>query len=91
MILFLHSTSRVWNWRGNRRRQRTVSGFKLKYSEQDIRLLAAMDERHDTPCGPAVKKLCEQACEVFGQTYTHGLPRSPCPWRIAKYRLNTDT
>jgi len=51
-----------------RRRQRTVSGFKLKYSEQDIRLLAAMDERHDTPCGPAVKKLCERACEVFGQT-----------------------
>jgi len=50
-----------------RRRQRTVSGFKLKYSEQDIRLLAAMDERHDTPCGPAVKKLCERACEVFGQ------------------------
>ena len=27
-----------------RRRQRTVSGFKLKYSEKDIRLLAAMDK-----------------------------------------------
>ena len=40
-----------------------------------------MDERHkvraparegplgdDTPCGPAVKKLFERACEVFGQT-----------------------
>ena len=27
-----------------------------------------MDERHDTPCGPAVKKLCERAYEVFGQT-----------------------
>ena len=51
-----------------RRRQRTVSGFKQKYTEQDICLLAAMDERHDTPCGPAVKKLCERACEVFGQT-----------------------
>lgn len=50
------------------RRQRTVAGFKPKYTEQDIRLLAAMDERHDTPCGPAVKKLCERACEVFGQT-----------------------
>ena len=48
------------------RRQRTVSGFTQKYTEQDIRLLAAMDERHDTPCGPAVKKLCERACEVFG-------------------------
>jgi transposase InsO family protein len=51
-----------------RRCQRTVSGFKLKYSEQDIRLLAAMDERHDTPCGTAIKKLCERACGVYGET-----------------------
>jgi len=50
------------------RRQRTVAGFARKYTPEDIRLLAAMDERHDTPCGPAVKKLCERACEVFGQT-----------------------
>ena len=34
----------------------------------DIGLLAAMDERHDTPSGPAVKKLCERALLVFGQT-----------------------
>ena len=27
-----------------------------------------MDERHDTPSGPAVKKLCERALLVFGQT-----------------------
>ncbi len=51
-----------------KRRQRTVSGFKSKYTQHDIRLLAAMDERHDTPCGPAVKKLCERACEVYGET-----------------------
>jgi transposase InsO family protein len=51
-----------------KRCQRTVSGFKQKYTERDIRLLAAMDERHDTPCGTAVKKLCERACEVFGET-----------------------
>ena len=50
-----------------KRRQRTVAGFARKYLPQDIRLLAAMDERHDTPCGPAVKKLCERAFEVFGQ------------------------
>jgi transposase InsO family protein len=50
-----------------KRCQRTVSGFKQKYTEQDIRLLAAMDERHDTPCGTAIKKLCERACEVFGE------------------------
>jgi len=49
------------------RRQRTVFGFKQKYTREDIRLLAAMDERHDTPCGPAIKKLCERACDVFGQ------------------------
>jgi hypothetical protein len=49
------------------RRQRTVAAFTRKYTAQDIRLLAAMDERHDTPCGPAVKKLCERACEVFDE------------------------
>ena len=51
-----------------KRQQRTLAGFARKYTLQDIRLLAAMDERHDTPCGPAVKKLCERAYEVFGQT-----------------------
>lgn len=50
-----------------RRRQRTVSGFKQKYTTQDIRLLATLDQRYDTPCGPVVKSLCEQACEIFGQ------------------------
>jgi len=47
-------------------RQRTVSGFKTKYTKKDILLLAEMDERHETPCGQAVKKLCERAHEVFG-------------------------
>lgn len=51
-----------------RRGQRTAAGFARRYTDQDIRLLAAMDERHETPCGPAVKKLCERACAVFGQT-----------------------
>jgi len=50
-----------------RRRQRTVAGFERKYMAADIRLLAEMDERHDTPCGQAVKKLCERAYQVFGQ------------------------
>ena len=50
-----------------RRRQRTVAGFKKKYTEQDIRLLAAMDERHNTPCGPAMKKLCERAYKVYDE------------------------
>jgi len=49
------------------RGQRTVRGFVRRYTEEDIRLLAAMDARHDTPCGPAVKKLCERAWELFGE------------------------
>jgi transposase InsO family protein len=51
-----------------KRRQRTVAGFARRYTAEDIRLLAAIDELHETPCGPAVKKLCERACGVFGQT-----------------------
>lgn len=51
-----------------RRRQRTSSGFTRKYTEKDIRLLAEMDRRHDTPCGPAIKKLCERACNLYGES-----------------------
>lgn len=56
-----------------RRDQRTTAGFARRYTDQDISLLAAMDERHGTPCGPAVKKLCERAYEVFGQTQYRAL------------------
>jgi len=52
-----------------KRRQRTVAGFARKYGAEDVRLLAAMDERHETPCGPVLKKLCERACEVHGETH----------------------
>ena len=48
-------------------RQRTVRGFARRYSKADIRLLAAMDERHNTPNGLTLKKLCERAYAVFGQ------------------------
>jgi hypothetical protein len=50
------------------RRQRTVSGFKTKYTKADIRRLAALDERHDTPCGAVIKKLCERAYALYGET-----------------------
>ena len=50
------------------RRQRTVQGFARRYTAEDIGWLAAMDERHDTPSGPAVKKLCERAWQLFGET-----------------------
>jgi len=50
-----------------RRQQRTSKGFTRRYTDADIRLLAAMDERHDTPSGPMIKKLCERAVTVFDQ------------------------
>jgi len=50
-----------------KRCQRTTTGFQAKYTTSDILLLADMDERHDTPSGPRVKKLCERAYEVFDQ------------------------
>ena len=49
------------------RRQRTTNGFSRRFTAADIRLLAAMDERHNTPNGFTMKKLCERACQVFGQ------------------------
>lgn len=50
------------------RQQRTHQGFKSIYTPEDIRLLAALDERHNTLSGPATKKLCERADTLFGQT-----------------------
>jgi len=49
------------------RRQRTVKGFTSKYTWEDIRLLAQLDELHGTLSGPATKKLCERAWQVFKQ------------------------
>ena len=49
-------------------RQCTARGFARRYTKADIRLLAAMDERHNTPNGLTLKKLCERAYSVFGQT-----------------------
>jgi transposase InsO family protein len=51
-----------------RRRQRTTNGFQRRFTPADIRLLAQMDELHQTPNGYAMKKLCERAFEVFGDT-----------------------
>jgi hypothetical protein len=49
------------------RRQRTVKGFTSKYTRADIGLLAQLDELHSTLSGPATKKLCERAWQVFKQ------------------------
>lgn len=49
------------------RRQCTAKGFTSKYTREDIRLLARLDELHGTLSGPATKKLCERAWQVFKQ------------------------
>jgi len=49
------------------RRQHTVKGFTSKYTREDIHLLAQLDELHGTLSGPATKKLCERAWQVFKQ------------------------
>ena len=50
-----------------RRYQKTVNGFEKHYTDEDIRLLAQLDKRHDTPNGFMVKKLCERAYHEFGE------------------------
>ena len=42
------------------------NGFAKTYTDKDIILLAKTDELHDTPCGHAVKKLCERTHLVRG-------------------------
>lgn len=51
-----------------KRRQRTLKGFSRKYTEEDIRLLAQTDEIHGNLSGPAIKKICERAWKIFGET-----------------------
>jgi hypothetical protein len=50
------------------RKHRTTNGFQLKYTREDKLLLAALDVRHNTLSGPATKKLCERAYQLFGET-----------------------
>ena len=47
-----------------RRRQRTVHPFTRRYTEADIRVLAALDVLHGTLSGPATKKRGERAFEL---------------------------
>jgi transposase InsO family protein len=50
-----------------KKKNSAANGFAKKYTSADIRLLAQVDEWHDTLNGPATKKLCERAYDVFGQ------------------------
>jgi transposase InsO family protein len=48
-----------------RRAQRTARPFRTRFTDADVRALAELDERHATLSGPATKKLCERAFELF--------------------------
>lgn len=48
-------------------KRKTVNSFPTKYTPADIRLLAELDNWHNTLSGPATKKLCERAYLCFGQ------------------------
>lgn len=50
-----------------KRYQKTVNGLKRFYTDEDCRLLAELDQRHDTPNGLMIKKLCERAYHCFGE------------------------
>ena len=50
-----------------KRFQKTANGFEQFYRPEDIRLLAQLDQRHDTPNGFMVKKLCERAYQEFDE------------------------
>ena len=55
------------------RRQRTVQGFRRRYTLEDIQLLAQTDGLHGSLSGPATKKLCERAWVRFRQSEYHRL------------------
>jgi transposase InsO family protein len=48
-----------------KRYQKTLNGFEQFYTPEDVLLLAQLDQRHDTPNGFMVKKLCERAYREF--------------------------
>ncbi|MBL4867546.1 MAG: transposase family protein [Pseudomonadales bacterium] len=49
-----------------KRHQQTCNGFNRRYLPEDIVLLAKMDELHEVPSGPIMKKLCERAYRLEG-------------------------
>ena len=50
-----------------KRSQKTANGFSVLYTPEDVQLLAQLDQRHDTPNGFRVKKLCERAYLEFDE------------------------
>jgi hypothetical protein len=50
------------------RRGPPAKPFERRYGREDVALLAEVDALHGTLSGPATRKLCERAVEVFGDT-----------------------
>lgn len=50
-----------------KRSHKAGNGFERVYTPEDIQLLAKLDQRHETPNGFRVKKLCERAHEHFSE------------------------
>lgn len=48
------------------RRGPPAKPFLRHYTPADVKLLATTDALHDQPAGPAVRKICERAFELFG-------------------------
>ena len=48
------------------RRGPPAKAFARRYTPEDVRLLAEVDALHGNLSGPATRKLCERAWEVFG-------------------------
>ena len=47
-------------------RRGPVAGFRRRYTDADVLLLAHTDALHDTPAGPAARRLFERAWTVYG-------------------------
>lgn len=63
LIAQFRDTSKIRDRRGLPARP-----FARRYTPADIRLLAETDALHGTLSGPTMRKLCERAYEVFGDT-----------------------
>ena len=58
---------KAWLEHGKLRpRSSAGNGFARQYTDADQRLLAKLDELHGTLSGPATRKLCERAWQLFG-------------------------
>jgi transposase InsO family protein len=63
LIAQFRDTGRIRDRRGP-----PAKPFARRYTPADVRLLAEVDALHGTLSGPATRKLCERAYEVFGDT-----------------------